>query len=219
MLEHQMDQVLGWGTPVDYPVPVTAAWDLSLERLRRSSPEAVELLNLCSFFAPEPIARVVLRAGPGISLPGAIYDVLGSVVETGRAIAHLGRYALVRADQQSVRVHRLVRAVVQRGIPRDQRDDYRQAIQTLLAAHSVRDPTDEAGRRLMALIGPHVVASGAISSAAPDVHRMVIDQIRFLHSIGDRDGSRKLARLVAAHWRISLGLDHPSTRTVESYSA
>src|SRR5450756_686241 len=42
--------------------PVSATWRLSFERLRRQTPAAARLLELCSFFAPDPISMTLLNS-------------------------------------------------------------------------------------------------------------------------------------------------------------
>jgi hypothetical protein len=76
------------------------------------------------------------------------------------------------------------------------------------------DPTDRANWPVLSTLGPHVMASGAIASALREVHRLVIDHVRFLSAAGDPTGGAALARRVEAHWRVSLGPDHPSTRAI-----
>ena len=47
----------------DYPLAVAVTWSLALDRLRESQPEVVRLLELCAYFAPEPIPWNVLSVG------------------------------------------------------------------------------------------------------------------------------------------------------------
>ncbi|WP_316779950.1 hypothetical protein [Streptomyces sasae] len=39
----------------DYPMSVADAWDVSLRQLEQRNPAALQLLQVCSFFAPEPM--------------------------------------------------------------------------------------------------------------------------------------------------------------------
>jgi len=87
--------------------PVGTTWILSLERLKTESPEALDLMNLFAFLAPEEIPRdlakkitdfLSYRLGPGTDL------VLHG------PIAALRRYSLVEANRYGLTVHRLVQA-------------------------------------------------------------------------------------------------------------
>jgi tetratricopeptide (TPR) repeat protein len=87
--------------------PVVTTWTLSLERLKSESPEALDLMNLFAFLAPEEIPRelakkitdfINYRHGPGDDL------VLHGPV------AALRRYSLIEANRYGMTVHRLVQA-------------------------------------------------------------------------------------------------------------
>ena len=55
LLADESDRVLGESPPpTDYPLPVAAAWSLSVSRLREQAPYALELLQRCAFFGPAP---------------------------------------------------------------------------------------------------------------------------------------------------------------------
>ena len=55
-------RLLALSQPDDYPTPVAATWRLSFDRLREQSPAAARLLELCAFFAPEPISLTLLNS-------------------------------------------------------------------------------------------------------------------------------------------------------------
>nr|MDT0666166.1 tetratricopeptide repeat protein [Micromonospora sp. DSM 115978] len=55
LLGNEASKLLAENPPSDYPVPVAAAWSLSVARLREQMPFAMELLRRCAFFGPEPI--------------------------------------------------------------------------------------------------------------------------------------------------------------------
>ena len=89
---------------------VATTWQLSLERVR-STPGAVALLEVCAFLDPEAIPRELFTQQmdpPATDLavlaedPFALDDV----------VAALRRFGLVKADEQSLTVHRLLQQVV-----------------------------------------------------------------------------------------------------------
>ena len=45
----------------DYPTSVAVTWRLSFDRLASQSPAAARLLELCAFFAPDPISLTLLQ--------------------------------------------------------------------------------------------------------------------------------------------------------------
>ena len=60
-LAAESSQVLSLNQPDDYPTPVAVTWRLAFDRLRAESPAAARLLQLCAFFAPEPIPMTLLQ--------------------------------------------------------------------------------------------------------------------------------------------------------------
>jgi tetratricopeptide (TPR) repeat protein len=89
---------------------VTTTWQVSLERVR-PIPGAVELLEICAFLSPEEIPRELL--GQQLDPPAAGINVLADdPFRLDEAIAALRRYALVKADEQTLTVHRLLQQVI-----------------------------------------------------------------------------------------------------------
>jgi hypothetical protein len=85
---HRAD-LLARGDVLGYHGRVDTAWALSLERLRRDDPAAVQLLELAAFLAPEPIPLCLfsdhaeLLEEPLRSIaadPDALADTVGALV-------------------------------------------------------------------------------------------------------------------------------------------
>ena len=87
---------------------VATTWTLAMDRIKEEAPEGADLLNLCSFLAPDDIPRKLFSEG-GVRLP----EPLANVLVLNRATAALRRYSLVDADTESLSVHRLVQTVTQ----------------------------------------------------------------------------------------------------------
>jgi tetratricopeptide (TPR) repeat protein len=88
---------------------VATTWQVSLERVR-PTPGAVALLEVCAFLAPEEIPRELFsqRLDPPAAALEALADDPFALDD---AIAALRRYALVKADEQTLTVHRLLQQV------------------------------------------------------------------------------------------------------------
>ena len=69
LLGERMKELLSENAPANYPRPVAATWGLALDQLTEHWPAAAELLRLCAFFSPEPIAERLLTAGRVLNLP------------------------------------------------------------------------------------------------------------------------------------------------------
>ena len=63
LLKDHAAEIMSEGPPSGYPRSMTAAWKLSVDAVKRSRPQALEVLRCCAFFGPEPIPRDVFRRG------------------------------------------------------------------------------------------------------------------------------------------------------------
>ena len=61
LIEQKRIELLDVTPSPDYPVSVAAAWNVSLDRLAEQNTVALQLLQVCAFFAPEPVSRDLLR--------------------------------------------------------------------------------------------------------------------------------------------------------------
>ena len=93
----------------DAPSTVATTWAISVDRLRREEPRAVDLLNLCAFLAPEPIPRSLL-ADHHEALPPRLGKAVGNPLRLNRLIAALRRYSLLEVAGKDLIVHRSVQA-------------------------------------------------------------------------------------------------------------
>ena len=204
--------------PPGYPVPLLATWQMAIDRLRGDDPTAVELLELCSLFAPEPIHRSLLRSAAGPGLTGRLGDAFRDPVVLSRAIKNLGRYALARVDngQETVEVHRLIQAAVRRkGAMTEDRRDYLQHVIHLLLLHACPgDPADMRGWPQRRRIQPHLISSEALDCEMDEVRRLVVEQVVFLKRSGDSRGARKLAELAWRRWSTVFGSEHADSVAV-----
>ena len=114
----------------DYPLPVAVTWSLALDRLRESQPEVVLLLQLCAYFAPEPIPWNVLSVGRFVeTLPVSLRQALSSNRERDRMIREIKKYALAQVDygNNRLQLHRLAQLVLREQLS-DQHERTRCAI-------------------------------------------------------------------------------------------
>ena len=68
-LKEHAREIMNEGPPSGYPRSMTAAWKLSVDAVKRSRPQALEVLRCCAFFGPEPIPRDVFRRGVQAGAP------------------------------------------------------------------------------------------------------------------------------------------------------
>ena len=127
LLNERMSELLSENRPTNYPRPVAATWGLALDQLTEKWPAAAELLRLCAFFSPEPIAERLLTAGRVLNLPDQLGRALRDPLEFSRAKRDIGRYALAKTNpgEKTVQVHRLVQAILRDQMTEAQRAAYR----------------------------------------------------------------------------------------------
>ncbi|MFJ3669814.1 FxSxx-COOH system tetratricopeptide repeat protein [Streptomyces sp. NPDC090106] len=208
-LEEQALQVMSLGRPANYPEPVGATWNVSIERLKERSPAAVRLLQLCAFFAAEPISMTLLYSDRMVSFLAAAEPALQERMLVGRVIREIGRFALARVDAVtlSIQVHRLVQAVIRSGLtPHEQRETQHIVHRILVSVRPSGDePVDypENGP-LFEAIWPHLKASGAAECDEPETRALLMDRVRHLWRRGDLNAALSLADDLRERWQIRL---------------
>ncbi len=216
LLDERMEQLLDVTSLGNYPTSVAATWRIAFDRLIGESPTSLELLELCAFFGAEPIANQLMPMGRfAPSLTPELRKTVADSISLGRAIRHLGRYALARVDHptSSVQVHRLVQAVLRERVTAEQADAYRLGVQEILAAYNPGDPDNQDTWSQHAKIAPHIIASGAVEGSTDDIRRLVLDQVRYFQKRGYFHDSVELGELAYQRWRgdPAIGPDHEET--------
>ncbi|MFD9292611.1 FxSxx-COOH system tetratricopeptide repeat protein [Streptomyces sp. NPDC060030] len=209
-LARQAPQVLALNQPAGYPQPVAATWNISIERLKERSPAAVRLLQLCAFFAPEPISANLLYSKEMIEALKPYDASLQEKLVLGRVIREIGRFALAKVDQvsNSIQVHRLVQAVIRAQLSEEEQREARHVVHRVLAGARPDDdePIDnpETWPRF-ATIWPHLGPSDARNCREPETRRLLIDRVRYLWKRGDVRTAGRLGDELRDTWRDMLG--------------
>jgi tetratricopeptide (TPR) repeat protein len=213
LLDERMSELLSENSPADYPRPVAATWGLALDQLTRQWPAAAELLRLCAFFSPEPIAERLLTAGRVLNLPDQLGRALRDPLEFSRAKRDIGRYALARTNpgEKTIQVHRLVQAILRDQMTEDQRTAYLSTVHQLMYAADPGDPDERENWERLAEISNHVFGSELISTASDEGRQVVLDVIRYRYERGDYQSCRELGEATVLEWWRTLGPDHEQT--------
>ncbi|MCS7483287.1 FxSxx-COOH system tetratricopeptide repeat protein [Umezawaea endophytica] len=214
LFEDKRTELLSVGPPpTDYPVTVAAAWNLSMDRLSDKFPAAHELLQVCAFFSPEPIARKLLSNVRNIESPEALAEALRDPVLLGRAIREINRYSLAKIDHSThtIQLHRLVQSVLRSHMTPEVQRRLRHVAQVLLANGDPNQPDDaEYWTRYQELL-PHARAARVLDSDDPWVRKLAINVANFLYAWGDPERARDMSAEMVALWRVRLGEDHLDT--------
>jgi tetratricopeptide (TPR) repeat protein len=212
----EMEVVRAGDLRADYPLPVAVTWSLALDKLRESQPEVVLLLQLCAYFAPEPIPWNVLSVGRFVEmLPENLRRALSSNRERDRMIREIKKYALAQVDYGSNRLqlHRLAQLVLREELPGPQaRDEVRHQAHMLIAAADPGDPDVPDNWERYRDLWPHVEPSGAVECVHREVREMVLNLTRYLYVQGSYDAGQAFAEMALRRWE--QGFQHNDQATL-----
>lgn len=203
-------KLLAADVDIQYPRAVATTWSVSRQTL---SHEANALFLLLAFFAPEPIYEELLLQPHKVEAHDkALQRVLDDPTEFRRAARELLRFSLVKinAVRNVIQVHRVVQAVTQGQLMRQDKqaaENLRRIAHALLAVSDPnaadRDDSEEAYERSR----QHILGSGALESDDPAVRRLIINQVRRLYRRGGFTESLNLGEPALEVWRIKFNHD------------
>ncbi|MFE5600364.1 FxSxx-COOH system tetratricopeptide repeat protein [Streptomyces coelicoflavus] len=202
LFESKQNELLETAPPPDYQLPVAAAWNVSLDHLETRSPAALRLLQLCSYFSPDPISRQIL-SGPGYNTIFPELDAaLNDPMKLARAIREINRYSLARIDHRtnSIEMHRLVQHVLINRMSPEEQNRMREGAHALMAAADPRTPTDPESWPRYAELYTHAIASDAIASDQPWMRQLVMNIAKYLYYWGDHEVSLDFSRTAWNAW-------------------
>jgi tetratricopeptide (TPR) repeat protein len=208
LLKEHAGEIMNEGPPSGYPLSMTAAWKLSVDAVKRSRPQALEVLRCCAFFGPEPIPRDVFRRG--VRETGtAVWEVLSNPIATASVMRELARYALITLDGNAVKVHRLIQALLRDELTAEQQAVYRHEAHLIMAAAAPENPDDATiWPRFQGLL-PHVNAEATELhlSREFEVRSLARGVIRYLYQSGDYTSALALTERFIEQWTADSGPD------------
>ncbi|MFF5754875.1 FxSxx-COOH system tetratricopeptide repeat protein [Streptomyces longwoodensis] len=205
----------------DFPTAFRTAWSILLNKLRETVPESVELLRLCTFFAPGFVPLRLLKEMPHDDLPDRFAGLLDDPLLWNRAVNQLRQYSVVRLEShgagagevpsagESVYVHRMVHQIVHREIPPQERQVYADAVGGALAAADPGRPTDTRLWDVYAEIVPHLDYADVLSSGKHGFQNLVLNCLRYMWFTGEYTDGIELAERARELWSDLLGASHP----------
>lgn len=202
LLAKESDRVLAENPqPAEYPVPVAAAWSLSVARLRQQTPYALELLQRCAFFGPAPISLDVLDRGRFV-LESPMKEILRDGILMSRAIRALGRYSLARIDQvhRTVEVHRIIQRLIRDELDPQLRFTMRHEVHLLLAASDPGDPDNiDNWPKYVELLG-HNEPAEVVTCRSDVVRQLYQNIVRYLYISGNYTSALSAADEALTQW-------------------
>jgi tetratricopeptide (TPR) repeat protein len=207
LLGEEGDRILGENpAPRDYPLPVAAAWSLSVSRLREQTPYAMELLQRCAFFGPAPIPLDVLDRGRYVLGP-PLQGTLRDPILMSRAIRALGRYSLARLDnfRRTLEVHRIIQRLIRNELEADDRLKMRHEVHLLLAASDPGEPGNIANWPKYAELLGHVGPAEIVTCEADWVRGLSQNIVGYLLITGDYSSALASADKALEEWSSKSG--------------
>jgi hypothetical protein len=219
LFEDKRTELLQSRPPADYDVAVEAAWNVSLDRLREENPGALELLEVCAFFSPEPISRAIFSGVRNVPVSEALEQTLADPIQLGRAIREITRYSLAKIDHRSdtLLLHRLVQLVLRNKLEPDDQERVRHTAHLLLANRDPKLPDSVDYWTRYAELLPHIRAVDARNCTDRWVRRMAINAVNYLFAFGDPAGALDMAEDYAKFWTEKLGEKHPDTLVISRW--
>ncbi|MDQ7809662.1 FxSxx-COOH system tetratricopeptide repeat protein [Amycolatopsis sp. A133] len=213
LFDEKVAEILDTSSPADYEVSVAAAWNVAFDELRTRNPVAHQLLQICAFFAPEPISRAFFSGVGSISILPEIDTALRDPMKLARAIRDINRYSLAKIDHRtnSIVLHRLVQIVLRNRMTPQHRAEMRHGAHLLLAKRDPNDPTSSKQWPRYQEILPHVYPSEIVECDDRWVRQLVINLMRYLYQWGDHDEALRLAETSHRNWTERLGSDDEQT--------
>jgi hypothetical protein len=219
LLDEHVPELLGAeppGAEFGHRPSVVAVWNVSLNRLRKDHLAALQLLQMCAFFGPEPISRNLFTGIRAAQVADAqVPDALSDPIKFNRAIRELSRYSLAKIDHRSntIQVHRLIQTVVKSQLSAAEQADISHGVHVLLAYGDPGDPASPLTWPRYAELLPHATNSNVSHCRRPDswVRRLLINLVRYLINCGDFGNAKDLAHATLTLWRQDLGETHADT--------
>ncbi|MEV0676149.1 FxSxx-COOH system tetratricopeptide repeat protein [Actinosynnema sp. NPDC050436] len=201
------------GQSDDDQLPVAAAWNVPLNLLGRDHPAALQLLQICAFFGPDPISLLLFRGVRDAPVPPELEEALNVPIKLDRAIREIKKYSLARIDHRSntIQLHRLVQAAVKNRLDAEGRENLRHAVHVLLVNGDPQVPEVASNWQRYADLLPHAVASEAIDCEYTWARAMITNFVKYLLASGDYDGAIDLSEHGVEIWRTTLGEDSLET--------
>ncbi|MFF3749565.1 FxSxx-COOH system tetratricopeptide repeat protein [Streptomyces sp. NPDC002018] len=213
----------------DFPLAFQTGWSILLNKLRETVPESVDLLRLCTFFAPGAIPVRLVRDLPPEDLPEKLRGLVDDPVRWARAINKLRQYAVVRAAGVGERevhdsvngeglsgtagdalyMHRMVHQIVHQDMPAQDHKEFIEVVRRALVQADPGRPTDTRLWPRYAEITPHLKWADVLKSTDPAMHTLILNCLRYMYLSGEYRAGINLGGRALEAWRDLLGETHP----------
>ncbi|KPI18653.1 TIR protein [Actinobacteria bacterium OK074] len=203
------------GTVVGFPPAFRAAWSVLLDRFRADSPDSLQLLRLCTCFAPDAVPVRLLRGTPVDGPPPDVARLFGDSVLWDRAVEQLRKHSFIRVEHQGpdgsnefLSLHRTVHQLVRDDMPEEARREYTEVARRALVAADPAAPADASAWPRYAEIIPHLEYAEVLASDDSDVRTLILRCLRYLDLSGEYGTGLWFAERTLTAWQRLEG-EHP----------
>ncbi|MFE6287373.1 FxSxx-COOH system tetratricopeptide repeat protein [Streptomyces sp. NPDC057877] len=210
----------------DFPLTFRTAWSILLAKLRESFPESVDLLRLCTFFAPGTVPVHLLRTVTVDGVPPHIAGLLTDPMTWNGAIEHLRQYSVVRQeydrddpDRVYLYVHRMVHQNVRGEMSAEDRRTFAAVARRALAEADPRRPAETDLWPVYAEIVPHLEHADSLDGEDPIGHELVLNCLRYLYLSGEHGTGARLAEQTRSAWQDCAAVPRETLRTLDHHYA
>ncbi|MFD7711595.1 FxSxx-COOH system tetratricopeptide repeat protein, partial [Streptomyces sp. NPDC059786] len=213
VFEEKRAELMAVSPPPQYEETVATAWNVSLDHVETKNAGALQLLQLCSYFAPEPISRQFFSNSVAEPIAPELDLIFADPIRLSRAIREISRYSLAKIDHRtnSIQMHRLVQAVLVARMSVERRERFQHGAHLLLAANAPNNPRDPQNWPRFGELFPHVIVSQATTSTNRNVRQMVHNVAEYLYRWGDHAAALDFTGQVHKEWLEKFGEDDPQT--------
>lgn len=213
LFDEKLAEILSTSAPAGYEASVAAAWNVSFDELSTRNSAAHQLLQVCAFFAPDPIPRDLFTGVRGVTILPELDAALRDPMQLGKTIRDIRRYGLAKIDHRNntLQLHRLVQLVLRNRMTPQRRVTMHRGAHFLLANLDPNDPQPaNQWPRYQSLL-PHAYAADVIDSDDGWVRQLIINLMIFLYHWGDHEEACQLAQQAVETWTEKLGAKDPQT--------
>jgi tetratricopeptide (TPR) repeat protein len=214
LLDEKVAEILSTSSrPSDDEIAATAAWNVSFDGLAIRNPAAHQLLQVCAFFAAEPISRSLFAGVRGVSIAPELDTAMQDPDLLDRALRDINRCRLAKLDHRSgtLLLHRLAQLALRARMSDGTRAEMRHGAALLLANLDPNDPETAPLWPRYQLVLPHLRQAGLIDCDDPWVRRLLLNLMQFLYFSGDHTGALALAEEAATAWTDRYGAEDAQT--------
>jgi tetratricopeptide (TPR) repeat protein len=222
LFQERRNELLERGKPSeDYQDSVYTTWNISIEKVKKRNPAAVELMNLLAFLAPDDITRDLIAKGAQY-LPEPLASATRDSIDFNDTISAARRYSLIDADatNESLSMHRLVQAVIRDNLDETSKRKWAHAaVELLNNAFPLNSDQVENWPECARLISHALVTTDhalELQATSDSIGRLLNRVGLYLYGRADFKEAKATYEQALAIFNNTYGPDHPEVAKIES---